>query len=82
MFDLYPFKFSAIMSVDSIIILKIVDVEFAMDHYVRFEIPRTFKIGVEIPFHNMYDSLCGSKANAKPSGPVLVKFSQNVYYRL
>lgn len=55
LFNLYPFMFSAIMSVDSIIILKIVDVELAMDHYVRFEIPRTFKIGVEYPFLNMYD---------------------------
>lgn len=43
------------LSVDSIIILKIVDVEFAMVHYVRFEIPRTFKIGVENYYLNMYD---------------------------
>lgn len=55
LFNLYPFKFSAVLSVDSIIILKIVVVEFAMDHYVRFEIPRNFKIGVERHFLNMYD---------------------------
>lgn len=55
MFNLYPFKFSTMLSVDSIITLKIVYVEFAMDHYVRFEIPRTFKIGVENHYLNMYD---------------------------
>lgn len=55
LFNLYPFKFSATLSVNNIIISKIVDVEFSMDHYVRFEIPRTFKIVVANHYLNMYD---------------------------
>lgn len=50
LFNLYPFKFSAVPSVDSIIILKIVDVEFAMDHYVRFEIPEHLKLVLKTIF--------------------------------
>lgn len=60
LFNLYPFKFSAIPSVDSIIILKIVDVEFEMDHYVRFEIPELLKLVLKTIFFICMISLCRS----------------------